>query len=455
MQDSSFDRRTVITLSGTLAAGGTIGTAVASQQADAAIGVGDTVHVAAPALNAHADPDSDTETIRAPVKYTPGEVVSGPVEADGHTWFEVTYDDDYGFARERTTGWSVAAHLQSGTPGRVGGLSRGDTVEVSDVTLGVRPGPSWAHDHYDIAKSGEQGAIITQPRYNDGCVWWGVRFDSGAVGWVSATYIELVDEGDEVPADTLAFTFSTLPELDRGHYEGWAIYGSEKVSTGTFTVGDDYEFSVDRDLSEADKLVITIEPENDTDDRPSGVAILAGAVEGTTVDLSFPVSFEDASGTFLLGTPSDDSASPTAGIWFIDVPSPSPSLELPNLPSGWTYEGWVVADGTPLTTGRFDDPASGDDFDGFSGPQDSPDFPGEDFLRNAPSGIEFPLDLSAGGYKAVISVEPDIDGVDPTGDNPFAIKPLAGEIPRGVDDHTNIDLDRTGGALPAGTAMLK
>ena len=32
---------------------------------------------------------------------------------------------------------------------------------------------------------------------------------------------------------------------------------------------------------------------------------------------------------------------------------PAAGLELPDLPDGWVYEGWVVADEGPITTGTF------------------------------------------------------------------------------------------------------
>jgi hypothetical protein len=127
---------------------------------------------------------------------------------------------------------------------------------------------------------------------------------------------------------------------------------------------------------------------------------------------------------------------------------------LPRLPSGWVYEGWVVYEGTPITSGRFVDVADFDMFDDYSVSTNYPPFPGEDYLMNPPMGVMFPIDLADGMSKAVISVEPNLMGVDPTGDKPFSIKPLLGNIPDGADDHVNFDMMANLAPLPSGLAVL-
>lgn len=80
---------------------------------------------------------------------------------------------------------------------------------------------------------------------------------------------------------------------------------------------------------------------------------------------------------------------------------------LPALPAEWAYEGWVTIDGVDVTTGRFSDPSTADDFDGFSGDQGGPPWPGEDFLLNAPPGTTFPVDLA--GMTTFVTIEPAQD----------------------------------------------
>lgn len=259
----------------------------------------------------------------------------------------------------------------------------------------------------------------------------------------------------EQEQSVLEFSFTGLEALDTGHFEGWAIFGEEKISTGKFNVGDALSFSLPRDLSEANQIVITIEPEGDTDTVPSGIVVLSGGVSGNSATLSFPVDFSGATGNYILATPTNGGdTDETSGIWFLKLPGPTAGLELPSLPDGWIYEGWVVNQDTPLTSGRFVAVDEVDLFDGFSSIEPGPPFPGEDYLVNPPEGIVFPIDLSDGASQAVISVEPDLNGVDPTGDAPFQIKPLVVNVPSGALDHTNYSMNLNMGSIPFGTATI-
>lgn len=265
-------------------------------------------------------------------------------------------------------------------------------------------------------------------------------------------------EGESSQArSTLSLSLSDLPDLSSGHYEGWAVVGDETVSTGTFGATESYTAQTDRDLSTAERVVVTIEPDDDPSPDTSGVAVLAGPVSEGTADLSFPVDLREASGSYILATPTDGpDTNETSGVWFLQGQPPEASLSLPSLPSGWTYEGWVVHDGMPISTGRFDDPAAADGSMAYAGTEASPPpFPGADLLRNAPMGTSFPTDLTDGETRVVVSVEPDIDGADPTGPAPFGIKPLAGAVPADATDHTSYDLERTDGPLPSGTATIQ
>jgi hypothetical protein len=253
---------------------------------------------------------------------------------------------------------------------------------------------------------------------------------------------------------TLTLNFTNLMDLPKGHYEGWAIFGSEKVSTGKFNPNDELTFTIKRNLSAADKIVITIEPEGDIDDIPA-IPVLVGDLKDNKAFLNFPVNLNDISGNYILATPTDGSDSfETSGIWFLMLPGPTTGLVLPNLTNGWVYEGWVVNQGVPLTSGKF---SSADDFDLFSdysGSMEGPPFPGEDYLTNPPMNLVFPINLSDGKSKAVISIEPDINGIDPTGEGPFQIKPLIGDIPKDAKDHVNYQMDLNLGSLPTGAAIV-
>jgi len=245
-------------------------------------------------------------------------------------------------------------------------------------------------------------------------------------------------------------------------YEGWIIVDGAPVSTGRFNIdadgqaiseeGGSHEFIIEADV-DASAVVITIEPTVDPDPAPTATHILAGDVIDGSADLtiSHPAAlgtdFADAAGNYILATPTDgEGNNELSGVWFIDLPV-AQGLDLPELPEGWVYEGWAVIDGVPVSTGRFVDPGAADDFDGFSGDQGGPPYPGEDFLQNAPDGLSFPTDLT--DATIVISVEPDPDD-SPA---PFALKPLVSEVADDIEDH-QVQTLGAGPAAPVGTATI-
>ena len=199
-------------------------------------------------------------------------------------------------------------------------------------------------------------------------------------------------------------------------YEGWIIFDGAPVSTGTFSsVTFPQTFNVNASqLSNANIFVLSIEPAVDLDPSPAATKILEGAFSGSTANVnsnSIVGDFSASSGTYILATPTDmDETNEASGIWFLDNSSGSPmtGLDLPILQDGWKYEGWAVIGGVPVSTGTF---AEVDDFDEnattsiFKGDAgNGPSFPGEYFLQNAPTGLNFPTDLR--GVTVVVSVEP-------------------------------------------------
>ncbi len=276
------------------------------------------------------------------------------------------------------------------------------------------------------------------------------------------------DAMEDDQAGTLELTFAGLEPLANGvHYEGWIVVDGAPVSTGNFNVDADGGL-IDLDgasiaspfeaihTDRAEAVVISIEPADDADPAPSAIKVLGGDVVDGQAELTtahpaaIGTDFTDASGVYILGTPTtaveDDELS---GVWFIGLDGGAvQGLDLPELNEGWIYEGWAVIDGVPVSTGRFTDPAAGDDFNGFSGVDATgPNYPGEDFITNAPDGVAFPTDLRDG--VVVISVEP-IDDDSPA---PFALKPLVSEVADGIDDHVVQEFGQ-GPAAITGTAVL-
>jgi hypothetical protein len=278
-----------------------------------------------------------------------------------------------------------------------------------------------------------------------------------------------------VVAETVAYSFDGVLPLANGyHYEGWAIVDGEPVSTGKFNVNEDgelvgvdqevsaiSEFTTGTDLSQATAIEVTIEPPGDSDESPSSVKFLSGGVEGDpyfSADLTVNSAaalgddFTGASGTFILATPTDDDeGNETSGIWFIDLSGgdPGPGLQLPELSEGFEYEGWVIIDDVPVSTGKFRDLAAADSGDPYSGPNPGQPFPGEDFLENAPEGLTFPADIQ--GKQVVISIEP----VPDNSPDPFVLKPLIGEIPESAESQFNYALDNQAAGFPGGVVDIK
>ncbi|SHF00021.1 hypothetical protein SAMN05444274_103208 [Mariniphaga anaerophila] len=228
-------------------------------------------------------------------------------------------------------------------------------------------------------------------------------------------------------------------------YEGWVIVDGAPVATGTFNVDvtgklSKTTFALDRmTLEKATTFVLTIEPVPDADPAPSKVHILGGDISAKAGTLSVEhaaalgTNFANSTGKYILATPTNNvDTDENSGVWFLDnsTGSPMAGLNLPTLPEGWQYEGWAVINGTPVTTGKFTSVSAADMAAPFSGTNPGPNYPGEDFLMNAPSGLTFPTDLS--GAKIVISVEPMPDNSAA----PFLLKPLLADVPADAAVHS-------------------
>ncbi|MFL0353516.1 anti-sigma factor domain-containing protein [Xanthomarina sp. GH4-25] len=240
------------------------------------------------------------------------------------------------------------------------------------------------------------------------------------------------DVNNNVPSTSnLTLNLSGLESLGNDYvYEGWIIVDGSPVSTGTFSsVTFPQTFSVNStQLNSATTFVLSIEPANDADPAPAATKILAGDFTGDSANVNTGIvgDFLTAEGTFFLRTPTDETGMNNGndenGIWF-GTPGAPPTTNfiLPTLPEGWVYEGWVVGDSGPLTTGTFNMFDTVDDAAPFSETiQPGPPVPGEDFFLNAPVGETFPLDVR--NRTVVISVEP----VPDNSPAPFALKPLVG-----------------------------
>jgi hypothetical protein len=268
--------------------------------------------------------------------------------------------------------------------------------------------------------------------------------------------------GSAIGSETanLQLDLTGLDDLGSGWvYEGWLIVNGAPVSTGTFTVNSNGVLSENYFPTEVESIdaisafVLTIEPDPDPDPSPSSVHLLAGDLVNHRARLTIGhpaaigTDFSTAMGGYILAAPSSGgAASYTNGIWWLDPDAgPGPTLDLPDLPAGWIYEGWVAGSDGPVSTGRFAS-VTGADSDGAgpdSGPEATPGFPGQDFVDPA-------VDLTS-GYAAVITVEPEPDNAP----GPFTpLKPLIDPVIDDVGALTIQPMHLNPAPSPSGTAVL-
>lgn len=194
------------------------------------------------------------------------------------------------------------------------------------------------------------------------------------------------------------------------------------------------------------------------DDNPGRSASLSVGHAAALGDAFTPTS---ATGGFILATPTDGdqgagSTNEKSGVWFLNPTGPAAGLTLATLPAGWNYEGWIVVNGTPFSTGTFLSPSGADANAGspLYSPAGGPPFPGEDLLTGAPTGSTFPVDLTTagtgGGATVVISIEPSPDDSA----MPFTLKPLVKQVPTGTAVGAVVPMDNMASTLPTGTATL-
>lgn len=273
------------------------------------------------------------------------------------------------------------------------------------------------------------------------------------------------ETNDNMPSTTseLNVDITGLEELGADFdYEGWVIVDGSPVSTGTFDVNTDgsltqSSFDVDAStLSNATMFVLSIEPVPDSDPAPADTKILSGEISNNSANLTangLIGDFAGTSGTFFMRTPTDETGTNNNndqyGVWFGSPGMPpTANNDFPALPAGWAYEGWVVGEQGPITTGVITSFDAADAFSDFSGTsQSGPPVPGEDFFNNAPSGETFPLDIR--GRTIVISIEP----VPDNSSAPFLLKPIIGTAGQDLAPATH-DLSGDESTFPTGTVSF-
>ena len=276
----------------------------------------------------------------------------------------------------------------------------------------------------------------------------------------------------------VTFSFQNLEPLRAGlNYQAWAVefrnaaYWGSPIGIFNFNeagqmvdpasgeiLSGTLEASVDaQDLY---GIQVTVELSDVVVNQPSSIYILGGTMVDGSADLgqdswlSAEVDFSQSSGRYFLATPSDDlDDNERSGVWFADYGSGNPfqGLLIPQAPTNWDYEGWVVFGEDTLSTGKFYYSAIADTTNLYGGITGNYPFPGQDFLYNAPEGLTFPTDLS--GTSIFITMEP-YEEYDTEPLSPFPFKLLEATIPLDALPHTNYDMTSLYGARPRGTATV-
>jgi len=259
----------------------------------------------------------------------------------------------------------------------------------------------------------------------------------------------------EKQTTVLTFESDNFPTLQFGHYALWNVSSSDQhqflkrfnsVNNQLVSLdGSDLTSIEIDDDTEITQLAVTIEMEGDRDEIPNNFELMLGPVVESRANLKFDMEIPIQNNSFVLATPSDgnQTINELSGIWFVDRDLERESLSLPELNNSmFIYQARVINTqiNQTLMIGRFRDPKSPDDFQNHSLTFQVFNFPGEDFLRNLPDGLEPPLNLSNGNYRVIISLEPFFNDSDFTGDDIF-IELFNTDISSTLPPHTPQILD--------------
>jgi hypothetical protein len=255
----------------------------------------------------------------------------------------------------------------------------------------------------------------------------------------------------------VSFTFQNLAPLGGGlSYQAWAVEVQNAAYWGSpiviFNMNEAGEMV---DPTTGEVLSGPFEAAVDAGDL-YGVQVTVEPSTGLAQDswLSLQIDLSEMSGRYFLATPSDDVPdNEMSGVWFADYAGGTPTrgLDIPQAPEGWDYEGWAVFGDDTLSTGKFYYPAIADTLNPYGGITGNYDFPGQDFLQNAPEGLSFPTDLS--GVPIFVTMEPwnEYD-VEPS--SPFPFRLLEATVPLDAAPHTSYSMTSLYGSLPRGTVTV-
>lgn len=276
---------------------------------------------------------------------------------------------------------------------------------------------------------------------------------SAAILIISKVYLDRTSE--PIPTTpSINIQSDNFPTIQLGHYAMWGKREDESVlfikrfnsidnQLKNLDGTDLKELSLDG-LREINKIFVTIENEGDRDEIPNNFTFMEAEITENIAQLKFSIDIPEGDNFFILATPTDGNSTinELSGIWFKKAEEDQPGLTLPNAPQSFKYETRIsnTVEEKTLNLGRFDNVREEDNSKIYSLSNEGFMYPGEDLLRNLPEPLDAPLNLSNGDYQVIISLEPDLDGIDLTGDDIF-LSILSTTIPQNSTEQQNIPLE--------------
>jgi uncharacterized protein YgiM (DUF1202 family) len=160
---------------------------------------GERVYVNTNALNLRDGYGLDSEVIHVLWYGDSGQVIDGPVDADGYAWYQVNFGGD----GRGLVGWVAGAYLAEGSgPDQPPSseIDPGDTVEVADGPLNLREGPGLGYDVIISFATGTRLLIGEGPVAADGYTWFkNVPGGDAPAGWLAGEFLEIARDGGDDP----------------------------------------------------------------------------------------------------------------------------------------------------------------------------------------------------------------------------------------------------------------
>lgn len=205
-------------------------------------------------------------------------------------------------------------------------------------------------------------------------------------------------------ASSISLSISNLPKISNQLvYEGWLVFddaGTSYKKVISFQPGTDgkYENTFTTalyDLKRTKYFMVTLELADEDsagEARPSNLKVLGGLLAANDLSLGFKKptdtlaiynSIHTISGSFTLYSPTYTANTDSLiGVWFANYNNGNleAGLTLPELPVGWSYEGWVISGKYIFSTGTFSKATGKDGSNAYSSTGTIPEFPGEDFI---------------------------------------------------------------------------